>query len=502
MNVLCRILGALLGLGVLGGASAQPSPEVVEGYYPGDETLWNRAFEGRGPGFVQPEGQIVAAVAPHHDIEVFSLGDYYRTLAARVDPPVIVLLSPNHFEVGTTPVVLAPAVVYPTVDGTLATDGPFGADLARDLGRRASVLAGVWGAEHGVFMHVPYLRHFFPRARFVPVLLRMDAGADTDEALAQALDSRLPPGSLVLASVDFSHYQIDAVARFHDLATATALGRGDSASVLTKEVDSPQALDTAWRFASLRGARRWVPVARTTAASYSRDPLSETTSHLYWTVVEGESVTGPRVTLVAGGTSDLGLGLRTSWPWDRYHRNPDPETKRLRGLAGKEARFLGGFDLYLLAPTTGWSTLQAGGVEVQVYGWDETRPFGAQVAAVAARAAEGWVAVTRSPTRVWNEDEVTGVLATGAKLVLERRSGPPGTPQVRGPTLWVPGLGALTTEGADAEGRILLASWAPEGWIFDTLPVVVRQGLPQPIYQFGDITSGEGEVEVPQDTRP
>ncbi|MBP5752352.1 MAG: hypothetical protein J6W60_05785, partial [Treponema sp.] len=58
-------------------------------------------------------------------------------------------------------------------------------------------------------------------------------------------------------------------------------------------------------------------------------------------------------TIVIGGSGDSGAGFRTKWEWDRYRTFTDIGEKNLYYLAGKEARFLMGFDAYIFDPEPG-----------------------------------------------------------------------------------------------------------------------------------------------------
>ena len=83
-----------------------------------------------------------------------------------------------------------------------------GADEIKDV---VSLQSDLWFQEHGIFIHTPFLKHYFPQAKFVPILAKMlttDQEFESFEKLGQVLAGVLPEDALVVASVDFSHYQI------------------------------------------------------------------------------------------------------------------------------------------------------------------------------------------------------------------------------------------------------------------------------------------------------
>ena len=77
------------------GAAGEP---VLYGVDYSSDALWERYLSEEG-SYEIPEG-VVGAVLPHHLITALELTRFYRGLRERIDPRVIVILSPNHYEVG------------------------------------------------------------------------------------------------------------------------------------------------------------------------------------------------------------------------------------------------------------------------------------------------------------------------------------------------------------------------------------------------------------------
>ena len=255
----------LLVFALLASACAT-SPKVlaeVPYYYADDLLMWERIFAAKEPMGL-PSGEVLAAIAPHHDIDILGLGSFYRALSHFSRPSTIVLVSPDHFEAGKGEVVYPETSRFSVPGGYLAPDQAIGAALARS--GAAIPDEGPWPMEHGVFAHTPFLARYFPSAVFLPLLVRPGAGAEDLERLVESLDEILPADSLVLGSVDFSHYQIRPVARLHDLSSEAAI-RGFELDGLSRlEVDSPETLAIVMGFANRRGARRAELLAATNSA--------------------------------------------------------------------------------------------------------------------------------------------------------------------------------------------------------------------------------------------
>ena len=330
--------------------------------------MWNMIFRAKDPLFL-PDGEICAAIMPHHDLMILQISRFWQALAKGRSPSVVVLVSPDHFEKASSLVVLPRSSQFETPSGILSPD----VSIVRAL-LAEPALAGVlsaddtpWPDEHGIFMHTPFISRFFPGARFVPILVKPCAAEGELGAfrvLAESLARILPPDALVVASVDFSHYQIKTVADLHDSVSASTIQNGEDPRHL--EVDSPESLTVVTHFAELRGAENRYLALRTSSASYNPDPLGETTSHQYWAFFRGNAdfadATGPEpfavcdprdLTILIGGSGNPGAGVREYWRWDRYKNDPDPAAQRLARLAGKEARFLSGFDALVFDPAPG-----------------------------------------------------------------------------------------------------------------------------------------------------
>ena len=79
-------------------------------------------------------------------------------------------------------------------------------------------------------------------AEVVPLILRGDLDSGQVSALARALAPLLDDGTIVVASVDFSHYQSAAEARARDAETLAAMEAMDSQAILSfgdEHLDSP-----------------------------------------------------------------------------------------------------------------------------------------------------------------------------------------------------------------------------------------------------------------------
>ncbi len=218
-----------------------------------------------------------AGVMPHHLVA--------RSLMARLvvslrsaKPDTIVIIGPDHQNAGPQRF---------TVSGSdwrwAGKAFPQNAAVVRALARLPNVAVAdeVIAREHSVLIPLPFLQAQFPNARFV--LLTTRGGFDLAGAnvIASALQQALGPRDLVIASVDFSHYENLARAQAEDDRSLALLKGNDPAALATIPADSPTSLAVAMRFAQWRGATTVQVVDHSNSALIQGQPAAtETTSYV------------------------------------------------------------------------------------------------------------------------------------------------------------------------------------------------------------------------------
>ena len=350
---------------------------TVNSQYPGDVELWKHTFSKNDP-FIIPDKMPVAMVLPHHDICTFQQNSFYEAVSSKGQPSVVVLISPDHFESGKKEIVAPkPNVRFATTEGYVPIENKMLSKLSKsELNDAVDFKDEEWIQEHGIFIHMPFIHHYFPKTKVLPLLLKPladESDFDLFKKLAEFLDRELPEDALIVASVDFSHYQIPEVTELHDQVSLNTLANFEDPRNL--EIDSPESIYTLMEFCRLRNARTPVLINRTCTHDFIPEEFVESTSHQYWTFYTDNARTqiedyyriveesGQRYqtgdyseknfTLVIGGSGNTGAGFRTRWEWDRYRTSSDAGEQNLYYLAGKEARFLMGFDAYIFDPEPG-----------------------------------------------------------------------------------------------------------------------------------------------------
>ncbi len=178
------------------------------------------------PSFTPPAG-VTGISVPHHLLAVdliargfwaASAGHYTR----------IILISPDHFHkvskaFGTTREDLK------SVFGTVASDAA-GVDAVAAQSALVEVLPTV-DHEHGLMVEAPFIKHFFPDAKVIPLLGSINANEADWRAMTEALKPLVDDHTLVVQSTDYSHYRTlpEAIAR--DQETLSLIAAGDPGAV-------------------------------------------------------------------------------------------------------------------------------------------------------------------------------------------------------------------------------------------------------------------------------
>lgn len=247
-------------------------------------------------------------------------------------PPVVVLIGPNHFGAGPYDIQVS-RYAYETPWGRLSPHQETIDALINHHGVFQEESA--FEREHSIAALVAFVRHTFPDARLVPLIVKRDVPLVRMERLAQALHAILPPGALVIASVDFSHHGSRFAAQFHDDKSVATIRSFNFESIPKLEVDSPASISLLLRYLQLRGAQK-IAYTRTDSATIGGNPLSEdVTSYLFAHFLEGAPERDPAIATLHFGDIMLDRALRP-----KVARGLNPFEK----IKGVEGNFFRGMD--------------------------------------------------------------------------------------------------------------------------------------------------------------
>jgi len=228
-----------------------------------------------------------AIIVPHHwlagDLILGGLRDAAAGARAAGRPITrVILLGPNHVQAGRADVITSDRS-WNTPFGPVEVDRAAVERLVR--GGIALSQPVVLSYEHSVAGLVPAVALQLPGARIVPLAVRRDLGPPRAAAAGEAVAALAREGTLIVASIDFSHGLVAAAARERNARTLALLRALDVRAMHRLAADHAEHLDGPGAAAVLvvavrrLGATRFALRADATSADFGGPP-SDVTSYL------------------------------------------------------------------------------------------------------------------------------------------------------------------------------------------------------------------------------
>jgi len=267
-----------------------------------------------------PQDDLQAVVVPQHLLASSLIAQQLKRASGR---PVhtAVIIGPNHFNAGVDRVASARAV-WQTPMGDVRTHDTLVAQFISELGLVDD--AQVFREEHAVGAVVPFVKYYFPDAAILPIAFSSYATREDVERVSDWLTQHLPEESLVVYSIDFSHYLTREEADLKDRETRHYIEQRDVARIMTlgnDHLDSPASLSLAFQYADKRGLSTDI-LAVKNSDDFSETRTKETTSYFVIVFREGQAATDPpQTTALFVGDIMLSRAVgdemerRQDWAW-------------------------------------------------------------------------------------------------------------------------------------------------------------------------------------------
>lgn len=223
------------------------------------------------------EGIVVGGLVPHHNLAGEMFSRFFVQLEAR-PPATVIVVGPNHDNRG-----------QPVTTGRWGWSTAFGvveADQALVTRLEEAGLATVddpsLEPEHSIGALMPYVKYHAPGAKVVPIVLHRGVTTREMEALAGFLAPLLSADTVLVASVDFSHYLTRAQAEANDAVTLKAILDFDLTGLMgmgPDYVDSPPSLGVLMLAMRRLGAEGPIVEGNTNSGRLFGSDVAETTSY-------------------------------------------------------------------------------------------------------------------------------------------------------------------------------------------------------------------------------
>lgn len=228
---------------------------------------------------------ISTLVVPHHDLVKDIRSQTFTKVAKLTQPKTIILISPNHFDTGSNDFI--------TTNKTWQLTDSI---IKPDQDKINSLLAGnlitsdesAFTNEHGIKNILTDIHLNFPDTKIIPIIIKQKTTQEELDDFWETLKKVQDASTLLIASVDFSHYQPGALAEIHDQLSIDALNNLDENLVLKVEVDSPQSLYLAIKWAKLSDTNQFHLEENTNSGKIANSRDSESTSYVFGWYQKGD----------------------------------------------------------------------------------------------------------------------------------------------------------------------------------------------------------------------
>lgn len=233
--------------------------------YRSDPELYSRIYSA-----VQDDKALAGAayggIVPHHFLAASLIAKFYKKMEAQEEIQTVILVGPNHFKVGFGEALVSEAY-WQTPFGDVDPD----TEMINDLVQAGLVKVdeNPFIIEHSISTHMPFIRHTFPEAKVVPLILKEDIGYDRLDRIAGEIYEKSGGKVLMISSVDFSHYQSRNGAEVQDAESVAAITSFRMEDISQIDVDSPASIYLLLRFLQRSGAQKSLFAERSNSAILS-----------------------------------------------------------------------------------------------------------------------------------------------------------------------------------------------------------------------------------------
>ncbi|MFH1235361.1 MAG: AmmeMemoRadiSam system protein B [Parcubacteria group bacterium] len=266
---------------VEGDATDADAPTIAHKAFLMEQSFFDRAYSDVS-GSVE-KAKVRGGIIPHHLLASHLIAEFFSRLENVQTPSVVVVIGPNHREVGAGGILVSEAG-WKTPYGRLQ---PYTQGIS-SLIQRGVVQTDerVFAGEHSISAEVAFIKKSFLDAQVLPIVLMSRVTEADLVELASALHEVLPEDALVLASVDFAHYVSSNEADELDEKSRETLLAFDINKLATIAVDSPASLYVVMTYLNVRGARQPILIENSNSAKVVGDlTVPEVTSYftMYFT---------------------------------------------------------------------------------------------------------------------------------------------------------------------------------------------------------------------------
>lgn len=235
-------------------------------------TRFNKNLINNHRGEKYQELSISGGVVPHHLLAEDIIDSFFQYIS-KENIENIVILSPDHFNAS---VLTSSSFISIGSENETLLDYPISKTMLDRVGNQNFAYnTSAVSSDHGIRNLIPFIKKYLPKSKILPLLISSRTTADEMNELIRIFAKNSETNTIVIASVDFSHYLPRNVAEFHDAKSASTLIDFKKDDFTGLEVDSWQALYGARLFAMLKNIKNFHIIGKGGSWDYVNDELSE-----------------------------------------------------------------------------------------------------------------------------------------------------------------------------------------------------------------------------------
>ncbi|MEA3449361.1 MAG: AmmeMemoRadiSam system protein B [Patescibacteria group bacterium] len=203
---------------------------------------------------VKAQDNVEAIIIPHHLVASEFIAKLIKISSGR-DIDNVVIIGPNHKNIGTESLASAKAD-WETPFGNLEHDNNLVQSFLRDF--KAESYPEIFLHEHSIGGLAPFVKYYLKDVQIVPIVVSSYADYADIDKLNKWLIQNLDENSLVIFSLDFSHYLTKEESDEKDAETRDLIVRKDIGKILRLNndyVDSPSILALSLMYTEEKGLK-------------------------------------------------------------------------------------------------------------------------------------------------------------------------------------------------------------------------------------------------------
>jgi AmmeMemoRadiSam system protein B len=219
---------------------------------------------------------ITGLIVPHFDPVSNLTIDALQQVTST--PDLIILIGPNHHEAGSSPIITGSYI-----SSKLSVRPVFAIEKMHTLAQMkvASYEDVTLSGDHSIGTPLPFIVQKFPNVPIIPIILKYHQSPEDIQNLLRALQKVSSSSTLIIASLDFSHYLSSDIAPIKDAQMQQYIETHDYKHIegLSNDyIDSPWTLITFLRYLEANGVQNGRELAHTNTGQVAGQMIESSTS--------------------------------------------------------------------------------------------------------------------------------------------------------------------------------------------------------------------------------